>query len=185
MGGRGVVRGAVPRAVATTAASLLLMSVTLRAEAAQRPYMVQAKGVFADLPARDRDEIFLELMVTGDFNGMASSDFGGRLYDATASFQAKHDVEPSGVLTPETRQALSVVDGRIFDSWGFEFLDYPFAPVSVAVPSRFGLTRSPTQHGLALENRNRTMSVDFSFFPDDEATLDVRIRPRPQVGAAA
>ena len=134
--------------------------------------MVQAQGAFDDLPARDRNEIFLELMATGDFNAMASSDFGGRLYDATASFQAKHDIEPSGVLTPETRHALSVVGGRIFNSWGFEFLDHPFAPVSVAVPSRFGLVRSPTQHGFALENRNRTMSVDFSFFADNEATLN-------------
>ena len=39
------------------------------------------------------------------------------------------------------------------------------------MPGRFGLSRSPTPHGFALENRKRTMSVDFSFFADSEATL--------------
>jgi hypothetical protein len=154
-----------------SAASLFLIIATIRVEAAGRPYMTQAQAAFDDLPARDRNEIFLELMATGDFNAMASSEFGGRLYDATASFQAKHGIESSGVLTPETRQALSGVGGRVFNSWGFEFLDHPFAPASVVVPGRFGLARSPTQHGFALDNRNHTMRVDFSFFADNEATL--------------
>ncbi len=158
-------------AVATTAISLFLTSITNHAEAAQRPYMPQAQAAFERMPARDRNEIFLELMATGDFNAMASNDFGGRLYDATASFQVKQGIDPTGVLTPETQQALSAVGGRIFNSWGFEFLDHPFAQASVAVPGRFGLSRSPTQHGFALENSKRTMSVDFSFFPDSEATL--------------
>jgi hypothetical protein len=133
--------------------------------------MPQAQAAFDSLPARDRNEIFLELMATGDFNAMASNDFGGRLYDATASFQANHGIDPTGILTPDTQQALSTVGGRIFNSWGFEFLDHPFAPASLVVPGRFGLSRSPTPHGFALENRKRTMSVDFSFFSDSEATL--------------
>ncbi len=166
-----MLRGAVRGAVAVTAMSLVLMSSALRVEAAQRPYMMQAQRAFDGLPARDRNEIFLELMATGDFNAMASNDFGGRLYDATASFQAKQGINPSGVLTSETQQALSAVGGRIFNSWGFEFLDHPFAPASVVVPGRFGLSRSPTQHGFELENSKHTMSVDFSFFPDSEASL--------------
>ncbi len=166
-----MLRGAVRWAASVIAASLVLTSVTVRVWAGQRPYMTQARAAFDDLPARDRNEIFLELMATGDFNAMASSEFGGRLYDATASFQAKHGIELSGVLTPETRQSLSAVGGRVFNSWGFEFLDHPTAPASIVVPGRFGLTRSPTQHGFALENRNHTMSVDFSFFADNEATL--------------
>ena len=166
-----MLRGAVRGAVAAAAMSLVLTSSAVRVEAAQRPYMMQAQRAFDGLPARDRNEIFLELMATGDFNAMASNDFGGRLYDATASFQTKQGIVPSGVLTPETQQALSAVGGRIFNSWGFEFLDHPFAPASIVVPGRFGLSRTPTQHGFALENRKRTMNLDFSFFPDSEATL--------------
>ncbi len=166
-----MLRNTARRAVALTIASLVLTNGPTRVEAAQRPYLMQAQTAFDELPARDRNEIFLELMASGDFNAMASSEFGGRLYDATASFQDKHGLEPSGVLTPETRQALSTIGGRIFNSWGFEFLDHPFAQASVVIPGRFGLSRSPTQHGFALETRNHTMSVDFSFFADSEATL--------------
>lgn len=164
------VRGVRSSAAAYVASTLLAMAMS-PAEAASRPFMAQAQAVFDGLPARDRNEVFLELMATGDFNAMASNDFSGRLYDATGSFQADHDIAPTGVLTPETRRALSVVGGRIFNSWGFEFLDHPFAPASVVVPGSFGLSRSPTRNGFALENRKRTISIDFSFFADGEMTL--------------
>ena len=166
-----MLRSAFSRALAIAAATLLMTSATVRAEAARRPYMTLAQRTFDGLPARDRNEVFLELMATGDFNGMTSNDFGARLYDATVGFQSNRGLAPTGILTPDTRQALSAVGGRIFNSWGFEFLDHPFAPASVVVPSRFGLSRSPTKHGFALENRNRTISVDFLFFADNEATL--------------
>ncbi len=165
-----MVRRAVWKVLAASVTCVLLAGAS-HADAASRPFMAQARAAFDDLPSRDRNEAFLELMATGDFNAMASNDFSGRLYDATAKFQADHALEPSGVLTPDTRQMLSFVGGRIFNSWGFEFLDHPFAPVSVAVPGRFGLARSPTQHGFSLENRKRSMNVDVSFFADGEATL--------------
>ena len=152
-------------AVLVTAAMLAI------AQAADRPYFNQARAVFDNLPARDRNEAFLELMATGDFNAMASDQFGTRLYDATASFQSQHGFQPSGVLTAATRAALSDVGGRIFNSWGLEFLNHPFASAAVAVPSGFGFGSSTTAHGLALENRRRTMSVSFAFFADSEATL--------------
>ena len=122
-------------------------------------------------------------MATGDFNAMASGQFGGRLYDAIASFQSEHGLEPTGIVTPETLATLNTIGGRIFNSWGFEFLDHPFAAASLAIPGRFGLDRRSTQHGFAFENRNHSMSVDFSVFPDSEASLsdiyDRLTRPAP------
>ncbi len=151
-------------------ASLLFLSVTA-AQAADRPFYRQAQNAFYSLPARDRNEVYLELMATGDFVAMASSDFESRLYDATAQFQGMHGLQPSGVLTGETRGALSAVGGRIFNSWGMEFLDHPFANAAVAVPGRTGLESVSTGHGVASENRRHTMSVAFAFFGDGEATL--------------
>ncbi len=150
-------------------AFLLLAATT--GQAANRPYYRQAQGTFYSLPARDRNEAYLELMATGDFVAMASSDFGPRLYDATAQFQQMHGILPSGVLTAETRAALSAVGGGIFNSWGMEFLDHPFANAAVAVPNRIGLESTGIGHGIALENRRHTMSVSFAFFGDGEATL--------------
>ncbi len=150
--------------------SLLVLAATA-AQAADRPFYRQAQNTFFSLPARDRNEAYLELMATGNFVAMASSDFGPRLYDATTQFQEMHGLQPSGVLTDETRRALSAVGGRIFNSWGMEFLDHPFANAAMAVPGRTGLESTSTGHGVALENRRRTMSVAFAFFGDGEATL--------------
>ena len=163
-------------------AGALLLAATA-AQAADRPFYRQAQNAFYSLPARDRNEVYLELMATGDFGAMASSDFGPRLYDAIAQFQEMHGLQPSGVLTGETRGALSAVGGRVFNSWGMEFLDHPFADAAVAVPGRTGLEQTSTGHGVALENRRHTMSVAFAFFGDGEATLqsvfDNLTRPAP------
>ncbi len=163
-------------------ASLLFLAASA-AQAADRPFYRQAQNTFYGLPARDRNEAYLELMATGDFVAVASSDFGPRLYDAIAQFQDMHGLQPSGVLTDETRGALSAVGGRIFNSWGMEFLDHPFANAAVAVPGRTGLESTSTGHGVALENKRHTMSVAFAFFGDGEATLqsvfDNLTRPAP------
>ena len=175
-------RGGERLKAALRAGTLLVLAATA-AQAADRPYYRQAQNAFYSLPPRDRNEAYLELMATGDFVAMASSDFSPRLYDATAQFQGMNGLQPSGVLTPETRYALSAVGGGIFNSWGLEFLDHPFADAAVVVPGRTGLEQTSTGHGLALENRRHTMSVAFAFFGDGEATLqsvfDNLTRPAP------
>ena len=175
-------RGSVSFQGALRIGALLILTATA-AQAADRPFYRQAQNAFYNLPVRDRNEAFLELMATGDFVAMASSDFSPRLYDATAQFQNMHGLQPSGVLTPETRYALSAVGGGIFNSWGLEFLDHPFADAAVVVPGRTGLEQTSTGHGIALENRRHTMSVAFAFFGDGESTLqsvfDNLTRPAP------
>ena len=156
--------------VALRAGALLLLAATA-VQGADRPFYRQAQNAFYGLPTRDRNEIYLELMATGDFVAMASSEFGSRLYDATVQFQEMHGLQPSGVLTDETCAALSTIGGRIFNSWGMEFLDHPFAEAAVAVPGRVGLKTTSTGHGVALGNKRHTMSLAFAFFGDGEATL--------------
>ena len=163
--------GARRPALAVFAVWAIILATPAEAQLPARPYFAQAEAVFEGLAPRDRNEIFLELMASGDYNAMVSTEFGARLYDATVSFQVNHGIEPTGIMTPETVAALSTVGGRIFNSWGFQFLDHPFAMASLAVPSRFGLVRSATQHGFAMENRTRTLSLDFAFFPDSESNL--------------
>ena len=153
------------------AVALVSPPVAALAQSAGRPYFAQARAAFETMVARQRNEAFLELMATGNYNAMASGRFGPRLYDATASFQAENGLAESGVLTGETRATLSAVGGPIINSWRLQFVDHPLAPAAIVVPNHFGLVRSSTARGLAFENRNRTMSVDFSFFGAGEASL--------------
>jgi hypothetical protein len=138
-----VVRGALTAAPA----SIVLAIGAPSAEAARRPFMPQAQAVFDSLSARDRNEIILELKATGEFNAMAPNDFGGHLYDATASCQANHGIDPTGILTPETRQAASMVGSSIFISWGSAFFSYVGGkgqPKAQAHPLLWYVNRSPS-----------------------------------------
>ena len=74
--------------------AVILMAPTVEAQTPTRPYFIPAEAVFDRMTSRDRNEIFLELMATGDYNAMVSTQFGSRLYDATASFQVNHGIEP-------------------------------------------------------------------------------------------
>ena len=111
------------------------------------------------------------LIATGDFNAMVSGQFGGRLYDAISRFQQSQGLLPTGIPDPETMNRLRSTGGTIFGSWGFRTINHPFAEASIFIPGTFGLVSTPTRRGLAFENPSHTMSVDFSFFPEGDASM--------------
>ena len=131
----------------------------------------EASAAFNHLTRRDRNELFQLLIATGDFNAMASNEFGPRLYDSILHFQEQHDLEPTGILDAGTFDRLSDIGGRIFNSWGFTFVDHPVADASIVVPGTFALTLSKTPQGVAFTNRAGTINIDFAFFSAEQADL--------------
>ncbi len=149
----------------------MAQSVGAQATSINRPYFADAKDMFDRLADRDRNELYLMLIATGDFNAITSKEFGGRLYDAIASFQLKHGMTPTGIISTETFARLVETGGEIFNSWGFDFTDHPFAQASMVIPSRFNLARKETKRGLSFQNRSHSMDIDFAFFPETEASM--------------
>ncbi len=141
------------------------------AQSAQRPNMALARTAFYRLSSDDRLGLYLMLMATGDYNAMVFDTFGTRLYEAIASFQKSQGLVPTGIPDPGTVAQLDVKGGAILRSWGMHFVDHPFVRASLFLPGTFGLNGTPTRHGLAFENAKHSMSIDFAFFPESEASM--------------
>ena len=137
----------------------------------RRPYMAAAQSAFYSLSYVERMEMHFLLIATGDFNAMVSDKLGGRLYDATISFQHAQGMPETGALTPDVVARLRAIGGPILTSWGMHFVNHPAADATLGVPGRFGLIASQTQRGLAFENGSHTFSVAFAFFPDGDASM--------------
>ena len=133
--------------------------------------MRAAEAAFYVMTSAERTEMHLLLMVTGDFNAMVSDRIGGRLYDATMSFQHAQGMAETGVLTPDTVGRLRAVGGTIFTSWGMHFVDHPIAMATLSIPGSFGLIETHTPRGLAYENKSQTFSVAFVAYPVGDAPM--------------
>ena len=157
-----------------TLSSLSLIAAAYPAQAqatARRANMQAAEAAFYGLSGAERTEMHLLLMVTGDFNAMFSDRLGGRLYDATMSFQNAQGMAETGVLTPDTVARLRAVGGKIFTSWGMRFVDHPTVEAELSVPGTFGLVETRTPRGLALENKSHTFSVAFAAYSPGDASM--------------
>ena len=167
------VTGRLRTALAAVVCAILwgLGPVPAVSQTANRANFADAASSFYQLSRRERNELYLLLMATGDFNAMVSGQFGARLYDAIASFQQKSGLIPTGVPSADTLDRLHDLGGLIFNSWEFAFIDHPRAAASMVVPGAFGLSQAPTPRGLAFSNKAHTMSIDFAFFAEQEASL--------------
>ena len=140
-------------------------------ESARRPYMDAARTTFSGLSPTDRIALHFMLIATGDFNAMVSDAFGGRLYDAIASFQRGHGLAPTGIPDPDTLARLQATGGKIFLGWNVHFVDHPSVEAALAVPGGFGLKTTPSQRGLVFENDDHSFSVYFSYFPAGDLSM--------------
>ncbi|UDL94692.1 serine protease [Lichenihabitans sp. PAMC28606] len=137
----------------------------------KRPFLQDATRAFNGLSANDQVLTHIYLTATGDFNAMFSPRFGGRLYDSVVKFQSNRGLPQNGVMTSELFSTLQTVAFPILSGWGIRFVNHPTYAGNLLVPSGFGLIQTSTPHGLAFENNNSTLSVDFSFYSRDQVSL--------------
>ena len=142
------------------------------AEAFRRPNIEMVRATFAALSSDDdRTGLHLMLMATGDFNAMASDRLGTRLYGAIARFQQREGLVPTGIPDPVTMARAHGRGDAILSALRLHAVDHPGAAASLFVPGAFGLVATPTPRGLATESADRSMSLDFSFFPIADSTM--------------
>lgn len=148
--------------VAVSAGSAHAQSVDLRT----------AERVFFSLAPKERFEIPLLLIATGDYNGMSTGDFGPRLFRGIREFQSSIGAPQTGYLTASELSRLRISGYTAISSWGLTEVTHPLTNAKLNVPMKVAQQRQYTKRGYAFEAYDGTVSVDFSFFSSAESSLE-------------
>jgi Putative peptidoglycan binding domain len=130
-----------------------------------RPHFREARAVYEALPEGERAIASLALVAMGDLNTPMWLEFNGKHYDGIVRFQSEQGLPATGVLTPETLARLKGLGVGILKSWDLKLIDHPTAESQLIVPMGFGLVSASSSHGLVFDNPDRSMSIDYAYYP--------------------
>jgi S1-C subfamily serine protease len=142
-----------------------LVTFGARAAEVQRPGYKAAAAAFYRLSEQDRIEVTLLLIAAGHSNGVVTRAFGPRIYDSIAEFQAANGLSMDGIIGPTERQLLRLQGGPVFAAWNMSKVSHPITGTILWVPAGLGLRPTSNRRGLAFENGDASLAVDFSYFP--------------------
>jgi peptidoglycan hydrolase-like protein with peptidoglycan-binding domain len=91
---------------------------------------------YAALPEAERIAIQTDLIWTGDYNGLASADFGARAIAGVKAFQKRNGTKETGVLNPKERQQLGAAARKRREAVGWRLLDDGTTGTRIGIPSR-------------------------------------------------
>jgi S1-C subfamily serine protease len=131
-----------------------------------------AERVFYSYDEKQRYEVPLLLIAAGHFNAMSNGSFGPRLFNSIQSYQSAVGGSPTGWLTSDQLARLQVNGYGVMAAWGMTEVRNPFTDAKLFVPKKIAPLQQATGHGYTFDAYNRSISVDFSFFPPSERTLE-------------
>lgn len=130
-----------------------------------------AQATYARLSTPQRYTVAFDLMVTGQFVGIADGKMGPRLFEAIKRFQAENGILPDGLATPRLVAVIASKSQPITAGWGLRMVTHPSSGAKMLAPFGYTPIQTPTKRGLSLERPDKLMSIDFSFFPAEEIPL--------------
>lgn len=142
------------------------------AAALDRAQYQAAERVFYSYDEKQRYEIPMLLIAAGQFNAMSTGAFGPRLFKSIQSYQATLGAPATGWLTIDQLSRLRAVGYAAMASWGLTEVVHPFTDAKLFVPKRAAPLQENTRRGYAFESIDHSLSVDFSFFAESEASLE-------------
>ena len=108
------------------------------------------------------------LTAAGYWNAVASDAFGPRLFKAVQRFQAENGFVPDGIVTGPQAARLVAIAGPMLRLWGFRKVTHPTQRVTVWVPFGLGLTAVRNQFGVAYNDPQNRLHLDFTTVPNLE-----------------
>jgi hypothetical protein len=112
-----------------------------------------ARAAYAAMPENERAAILSDLIWTGDYNGIAATDFGDAAVLAVRAFQKRNGGRETGILDPDERQKLGDSARLKQERAGWRILDDP------ATGARFGLPGKVVPQSSQVADGGRWQSV--------------------------
>jgi peptidoglycan hydrolase-like protein with peptidoglycan-binding domain len=126
--------------------------------AARKPNPVVA--AYAAMSAADKIAIQSDLIWTGDFNGIPSSDFGERAIEAVKAFQDRMGSKATGILTPVERAALAAAAKAKQEAAGWRIFDDPQTGARVGVPTKVASQVSLLKDGTRWQSAQGQVQIE-------------------------
>jgi serine protease Do len=122
------------------------------------------------LPARTL--VQAELILAGEFSGLADGDFGGAFYGAVVSYQMHRGLPADGVLTPAQEADLLQRAVRTYGLLGWRLEKDAAAGIDLPLPRGLPLSSSPAEGGTAwTSGADNGFAVTLQAIPEKEVPL--------------
>jgi hypothetical protein len=95
-----------------------------------------ARAEYAAMPENERAAIQFDLIWTGDYNGIAGTDFSDAAVLAVRAFQKRNGGKESGILNPDERQKLADSARLKQERAGWRIIDDPTTGARFGLPGK-------------------------------------------------
>lgn len=115
---------------------------------------------YAVIPEAERIAIQLDLIWTGDYNGMANGDFGEASVAAVKSFQRNIAGKETGILNPDERLRLDEAAKTVQKQVGWQMIDDRTTGAQLGLPAKLVPQQRPADGGAHWQSRHGDVQVD-------------------------
>lgn len=115
---------------------------------------------YAALPEAERLGIQTDLIWTGDYNGIASAEFGPRAVAAVKAFQKRNGTKETGVLNPKERQQLASGARKRREAVGWRIVDDTATGARIGIPAKLAPAHSTVIGGSRWTSARGEVQID-------------------------
>jgi hypothetical protein len=131
-----------------------------------------AKGHFDRLSARQQVDLALDLIATGDFDGLLDFGFTRRLYAATRKFEQREGLTVDGILQDPELKRLREKAEAFYADLGATYYSHPAAASKLLVPRKLFDHEKRDRGGILFTRDDRNLSLSYIAFPSSQRTFE-------------
>lgn len=115
---------------------------------------------YAALPENERVRIQQDLIWTGDYNGVATGEFGERSVAAVKAFQKRNGTRQTGVLNPQERGVLAASAKGKQDAVGWRLVEDARTGARLGLPAKLAPERAESRSGTLWKSARGEVQVE-------------------------
>ena len=137
-------------------------------------------GSYAALPQADRVRMQQDLIWTGDYNGVASGEFGERAIAAVKAFQGRNGGKQTGVLNPQERGILAASAKTRQEAVGWRGADDPRTGARLGLPGKLVTETREGKSGTLWKSARGEVQIEtFRMKPGDARQVFEQLKREP------
>ncbi len=126
---------------------------------------------YAAVSEAERTAIQNDLIWTGDYNGLATADFGARAIAAVKAYQKRLGTKDTGVFNPKERGQLAAAARAKREAVGWRIVDDLTTGARVGIPAKLAVQSQPIANGTRWASAQGEVAVESFRIAEPATTL--------------